>query len=332
MRHESRTAENCARVISRIVYETHFSRESCGGYGAGFASMHPHIRDTDALIRHALAVLLPAAGPACTSLATMEPLMLRALPFYTDAHLEQVMRALGGEPGPAIAQQELLRPAPMVMRRPPLARKLSTPPATPKEPEPAEPGEAAPKEKPVQPGEEAPKDLFMRPFCVYVDSAGNRYTTDANAEVADAGDAQFRFLRSRGGSVCEMAVLTPLRVPLKRVSGKLYGALPLESLPHESSRSLLGFELPAKERAGCGEVVLAIGGGSGGDAKTFRLRPRPTRDGGLLFRVPATARLRTGLHLRVRVSPGCGEAETPLSGLQLRTIQEDTLCECWRQA
>jgi hypothetical protein len=120
--------DRCARVVSRIVFDTMFNREGCGGYGASFRTMHPEIRDTDSLIGHAVAVLTRAVGCAA-SLTTIEPLMLKALPYYTDEHIDALVAVLGGEvsvPG-AAAGSKKTSGAGIRMRRPPRARRLATP-------------------------------------------------------------------------------------------------------------------------------------------------------------------------------------------------------------
>jgi len=126
MRNPMTMADRCSQLVSRILYETMFSREGCGGYGSGFAMLHPELRDTDALIRHAVAMLVRVTGAAVT-MATLEPLMMKALPYYTDEHIGQLLHLLTHgslkKDAPHGHAQQPFSP----LRRPPAVRKMATP-------------------------------------------------------------------------------------------------------------------------------------------------------------------------------------------------------------
>jgi hypothetical protein len=117
-------ADGCAELVTRIVWETLLDRTGCGGYGKAFGEMHPSVTDAASLTAHASDVLRTGRRQALDA----ETLLLDALPYFSDDHVEMVRAWL--EPVPCCETDRTCRAegdrsvsALLGMRRPRAARE-----------------------------------------------------------------------------------------------------------------------------------------------------------------------------------------------------------------
>ena len=97
----------CTSVVRRIMFETLLSHSGCGGYGGSFSELHPTVRTLEQMTTHAVQVLcsVSKAELAEGGEAVLEVLMMEALPYYTNEHMQAVdhlLRTGDGSWGKAI--------------------------------------------------------------------------------------------------------------------------------------------------------------------------------------------------------------------------------------